>query len=263
MIFCFTSLYDYAIHALKLSEASASNFIAVARKAKTVPDLKVAIAHGELSVAKARKITPVLTKENSTNWIELAKTLTKAKLEKEVAKLAPPTLTPEKAKYVTEDRLELRLGVSEEIMQMLKRAQDLVSQNKKAAANYEETLKEVLAEYLQRKDHVEKAKRNIETAKRNNAPASVPRTRAEKPATQNQRYIPAALKHNIYLRDTGQCTHVNDGKRCENRRWLDIHHKIPLANGGKTSEENLTTLCSAHHRKFHNKELLKKTDEQM
>src|SRR3989344_747546 len=125
----YSSLYDYAINALKLSEASASNFITVARKSKIIPELKLAIQEGELSVAKARKITPVVTKENSSSWIEMAKTMPKAKLEQAVAKVAPQTLTPERTKYVNESRLELRFGVSEEIMQMLKRAQDIVSQN--------------------------------------------------------------------------------------------------------------------------------------
>ena len=250
----YSSLYDYAINALKLSEASASNFITVARKSKIIPELKLAIQEGELSVAKARKITPVVTKENSSSWIEMAKTMPKAKLEQAVAKVAPQTLTPERTKYVNESRLELRFGVSEEIMQMLKRAQDIVSQNTKAPANYEETLKELLTEFLQRKDPLEKAKRN--SRPKINASASVPDRRFENTQqkhrpVQNSRYIPAALKHNIYMRDNGQCRHMNNGKRCENRRWIDIHHIKPLSLGGMTTEQNLITLCSAHHKQQH------------
>ncbi|MBK9295159.1 MAG: hypothetical protein IPM57_12105 [Oligoflexia bacterium] len=60
----FASLFDYALKALKLSEANSSNFITVARKSKTIPELKEAIKEGRLSVSKARKITPVLTPEN-------------------------------------------------------------------------------------------------------------------------------------------------------------------------------------------------------
>ena len=144
---------------------------------------------------------------------------------------------------------------------MLKRAQDIVSQSKRTAASYEETLKEVLIEFFQRKDPVEKAKRNVkrnvnkmklaEVKTKNitaevNAVASVPDI-----SKKNLRYIPAPLKHNIYMRDNGQCRYVNNGKRCENRRWLDIHHKIPLAKGGPMTEENLITLCSAHHKQQH------------
>ena len=118
----YTSLFEYAVKALKLSEANASNFITVARKSKSVPELQLAINAGDLTVSKARKITPILTTENSGHWIEMAKTLSKPQLEKEVARVAPQTLTPERIKYVTADRLEFKIGISEEIMVKLKRA---------------------------------------------------------------------------------------------------------------------------------------------
>lgn len=84
-----TSLFSYAVNALKLSESTALNFINVARKAVQVPALKEAIQQGNLSVCKARKIVPVLTTQNQAEWIEKAKTLPTRKLEKEIAKVAP------------------------------------------------------------------------------------------------------------------------------------------------------------------------------
>ncbi len=156
----FASLFDYAIKALKLSEANASNFITVARKSKSVPELKAAIKSQAITVSKARKITPVLTPNNSAHWLELAKTLPKEKLEKAVAKVRPQTLTPERAKYVTETRLELKMGVSENLLAKLRRAQDLVSQSTKKPASFEEVLEAALTQYLDRNDPVEKARRN-------------------------------------------------------------------------------------------------------
>ena len=67
---------------------------------------------GSLSVSKARKITPVLTLANQDEWVEKAKLLSTRKLEEEVARVAPREATPERIKFVTEDRLELRLGIS-------------------------------------------------------------------------------------------------------------------------------------------------------
>ena len=43
------------------------------------------------------------------------------------------------------------------------------------------------------------------------------------------------------------------GNRCENRRWLDVHHVVPRAAGGSNAPENLITLCSAHHRIEHDR----------
>ncbi|MBY0470754.1 HNH endonuclease, partial [bacterium] len=51
--------------------------------------------------------------------------------------------------------------------------------------------------------------------------------------------------------DQAQCTHQQEGKRCTERRWLDIHHKKPLSQGGETTLDNLTLLCKGHHQLLH------------
>ncbi|MBI2605974.1 MAG: HNH endonuclease [Deltaproteobacteria bacterium] len=39
--------------------------------------------------------------------------------------------------------------------------------------------------------------------------------------------------------------------RCEQKRWLQVHHIKPVSLGGGNTLENLTTLCSGHHRMRH------------
>ena len=51
----YTSLFNYCVYALGLSESVASDFVTVARKARDVPVLQAAIQAGDLSVSKARK----------------------------------------------------------------------------------------------------------------------------------------------------------------------------------------------------------------
>jgi 5-methylcytosine-specific restriction endonuclease McrA len=64
--------------------------------------------------------------------------------------------------------------------------------------------------------------------------------------------IAAALLHQVNLRDQQRCTHhFPDGGRCNQSRWLEIHHRTPVSEGGENTFENLTTLCSAHHRFMH------------
>ncbi len=285
----FSSLFDYAVKALKLSEANASNFITVARKSKIVPELKEAIRAQEITVSKARKITPVLTPENSAHWLDLAKNLPRPKLEREVARILPQSLTPEKAKYVSENRLELKMGISEALMKKLKRAQDLESQKNKKSATLEDVLEATLSYYLDRTDPLEKARRSLNRASAGvsgesknlgenlaantgntantaalkfsiltlpdehtgrrqplNAPASV------HGHTSHRQPITAQLKHQIQLRDNGQCTHrTSTGERCDQKRWLDIHHLMPVSKGGKNEFHNLRLLCHAHHRQTH------------
>jgi hypothetical protein len=216
----------------------------------------------------------------------LARTLSKQNLEKEVTKVIPQSVTSERAKYVSEKRLELKLGVSEELPVKFRRAQDLVSQKTRKNASLEVTLVEILEEFLQKNDPRVKATSNlerktkgekkfelVENRKRNFKPGesekiisenSVPKAAKAEPqvsepvpgqAVQHNksiRYIAAKTKHQVHLRDQSQCVFAHsDGKRCESRRWLKIHHQIPLSQNGTNDITNLKMLCTAHHKQQH------------
>ncbi len=259
-----TSLFDYALRVLKLSEANASNFITVARKSKAIPELKQAIDSGSLTVARARKITPVLTLENKSEWIALAQTLPKLELEKEVARVCPKAAVKERAEYISADRLKLAFGVSEEFMKLLKRVQDLESQRTNRPVKYEESMTAALKVYIEKRDPVEKAKKNClrsaNLVKSSSDLLGVAYSQsAEEKDVHVHGHIPffrtplgAGLRHKINLRDEGQCTHeIGPGKRCSTSRWIQVHHIIPIRQGGTNELQNLTTLCSAHHRMKH------------
>lgn len=258
----FNSLHDYGVRRLKLSDASVCNIVAVARKTIEVPELKQAIQSGELSIAKARKITPVLTKKNKSDWIELAKTSSCREIEKAVAIEKPELLIRETVKFKAEDRLEFKVGISEELSKQLARARDLESQRTSKPATYEEVLKAMVEIYFEKVDPIRKAERSINRAAKLNADASVTGQilgaavskmkveKVEKPFRRE--VIHSALKHAVTIRDQRRCTHVyNDGSRCECTRWLDVHHIVPVSLGGKNELSNLATLCRAHHQMQH------------
>lgn len=267
-----TSLFQYAVRYLKLSEDTALNYITVARKAREVPALKQEIERGSVTVSKVRKISSVITRENQAHWLELAKSLPQKKLEREVARVNPKGAVPEKASYVSGDRLKLELGVSESILGMLRRAQDLAAQSKQKTVSLEETLQEVLECYLERKDPVRKAERaaardemrsrsgphgskacgsgSHESEQRIQVLPVARRTAARRNGARKP--LAARVRHQVQGRDAGRCTYRNrDGTRCEARRWLDVHHVTPVARGGPDVLANLVTLCSAHHRDWH------------
>jgi 5-methylcytosine-specific restriction endonuclease McrA len=65
------------------------------------------------------------------------------------------------------------------------------------------------------------------------------------------RYIPRAVVREVHRRDAGQCTFVSsDGKRCCERGFLELHHRIPYARGGAPTAENLTLACRPHNALF-------------
>jgi hypothetical protein len=237
----FTSLFQYCVEALGLSESVTANFVTVARKAREVPVLQSAIQEGSLSVSKARKITPILTLANQDEWVEKARTLSSRKLEEEVARAAPGETVRDRIRPICEDRAELRLGISKTLEEKLKRVQDLESQRTSRAASFEVSLDAALEVYLERHDPVRRAERILKKpVKENAAPARV------------TGHVVQSLKHKVNERDGGRCSHRDsDGKRCENRRWLDIHHIRPRSEGGLNTLENLVILCSAHHKMEH------------
>ncbi len=159
--FGYLSLFQYSVQELKLSESVIYNLITVMRKAREVPELAEAIRSGEITLSNARKIAPVLNSENKSEWLMNAATLSHRKLEKEIVKVRPLAATPESARYINKERLKVELGLSEQAMLRLRKAQDLVSRSTGRTANLEDTIQKLTEFYLQHKDPVEKAKRVI------------------------------------------------------------------------------------------------------
>jgi 5-methylcytosine-specific restriction endonuclease McrA len=94
----------------------------------------------------------------------------------------------------------------------------------------------------------------VRVASQAKVPTATPVSRQVKYQSRRRRQYPASLEHQINLRDQRQCTQSDStGKRCQEKRWLEFHHKIPIAMGGQDTLENLTTLCWAHHQLIHHK----------
>ena len=190
----------------------AFNHCTVAKKSNDLPEIRKAVSKGILSVSAVRHMAPVLTKENELEMIGLASQLTQAELRREIARRNPEqSEVPEKARYVREDRLALELRVSEELMKKLRRAQDLVSQSGRKLSSLEETLEAMVDVFLEKRDPLKKAER---AEKRNEKPPAQVPTNAGRIILKNKR-------------------------------------SKPLSEGGKHQPENLTLLCSGHHRMIH------------
>ena len=230
----YPSMYSYCTESLKLSESQSYRLIGVSRSCAQVPELDTAITSGKLNPSKVKKILSVLTNENANVWIEKALTLPTAQLEKEVALENPEKAIQEKLKPVTPTKLELKLGISYELRKKLERAQQITGKK-----NIEETLEVLVEHFLERKDPVEKAKRN-----------------GHKPVAQQSlgKVIPTSIRHQVVLRDRGKCQYrLPSGKVCQSGFFTEIHHILPFSYGGKHELSNLTTFCSAHHKIAHHR----------
>ena len=63
---------------------------------------------------------------------------------------------------------------------------------------------------------------------------------------RKQRTVPTPMKRALWARDRG-CSFPG----CDHKHYVDAHHIEHWADGGATSLENLTLLCSHHHRLLH------------
>ena len=155
----------------------AYGFISVARKAKVVPELKRAIQTGTVTVSQVRRITSVINETNAPDLLQKVQTLTQKEIEKDVARISPKAVTNDRAKYVTEDMMEVKFGASEEFVKKLKRAQDIVSQQTKTHAKMETAIEKALDIFLEKQDPVRRAERVLErhapSRKTNDVPPSM------------------------------------------------------------------------------------------
>lgn len=217
------STFAYCVNVLGLSEDMTCNLTVVARKSHEVPELKQAV-HDGLSIAKARKIASVINHENQSHWIGLARSLSHAQLEREIARNFPEQAVRERVTPVSGERQKIVLGMNNDDYELLLEVQNLVSSKEGIAATLEQTLVEALKEYSNRHDPVKKAER-----RRKDLP-----------------------KHEVNERDAHRCQAENEnGEICGQARWLHVHHIRPRSEGGTDDPENLITLCSFHHHLLH------------
>jgi glutaredoxin len=251
----YSSLFQYCVSALSLSESQSFYFTTVARKAKEVPELKKAIESGEINLSKARRIVPVINKENKDIWIEKAKSLPQRELEFHVA-AENPKIIKEKIKPIAIDRVSLQLSISKELNAKLEEIKNILSQKKSTHVTLEEILLEMAELFLEKHSPARKAERALN--KNIQAPSSGINSASKvcqpvKNTNSNLRVpIPAQIKHVVTFRDKNQCTYQDrNQQRCQNSRWLHMHHVKPVSMGGQNTANNLTTLCSAHHKFLH------------
>lgn len=240
----FNSLFQYCVLALKLSESQSYALISVSRKCSVTPVLQEAVLGGEVSVSKAHRIVSVVNSTNASLWIEKAKELTNRKLEEEVVKVSPRVAVRESIRPVTHSLSQLTVCLDKESESLFAKAREVLSKNLKKPLSLEETIKELSQFYLSKKDPLKKAERVLLRPKRL-CTGRVPK----RPSSDG---IPALIKHQVILRDKGQCQALLPNKtKCHSTYFPDLHHIKHRSLGGTHTLENLITLCKPHHQQVH------------
>ena len=69
----------------------------------------------------------------------------------------------------------------------------------------------------------------------------------QRPSAMTGRHIPASVRREVWKRDDGRCAFVGREGRCDERGFLEFHHRQPFAAGGETTVGNLELRCRVHN----------------
>ncbi|MCK4304678.1 MAG: HNH endonuclease, partial [Candidatus Eisenbacteria sp.] len=69
----------------------------------------------------------------------------------------------------------------------------------------------------------------------------------ERRGERSRSTIPPSVRRAVMERDGYRC----QAPGCTNTHFLEVHHRLPRANGGSNHPENLVTLCSRCHKLWH------------
>jgi hypothetical protein len=268
-----SSLFTYCTQVLHLSEHGAYGRIEAARTARRFPVALDLLADGSVTLTAVTLLAPHLTPANHCDVLNAARHKTKREVEHMVAGLRPqsavpatvrklpapktphdpippaptellenngagsvvaPRLTPRPVTVtpLAPEHYKVQFTVSRETHDKLRRAQNLLRHaipNGDPAAIVDRALTLLLAD-------LERARIGA---------AAQPRAVCR--AASGSRYVPAAVRREVWTRDGGQCAFVGTHGRCGERGFLEFHHVQPYAAGGRTVVDNLALRCRAHN----------------
>jgi 5-methylcytosine-specific restriction endonuclease McrA len=275
----YSSINQYAQQALGFSRTRTGDFLHLCRKLDKLPAIKREVAEGKLGYTKARELAKVADQKNETEWLELAKSKSRRELEHEVkrAKLEAVNLAQGQTSLlpapVNRPAAVIPVRVSFEFTpEQFARYEALTEQLHKrggAGADRVEILLQALSSLVEESAprggiegppfqiHIHQCpdceKATIQTSRGEMAisPQDLDRARCDaqtqEPGQRNTSTIPPAVRRQVLARDRHRC----QSPGCPHTRFLEIHHKIPRAQGGSHDPENLITLCSACHARVH------------
>jgi hypothetical protein len=261
-----SSMFVYSTRVLGMSEDQGLKRIQAARAMRRFPAVAAAVEEGRLHLTAVVRLAPHLTDDNVEALVAEASGKTKAEIEVLLARLAPRPDAPQRLERVAEqgelvpeppgaakqvvpepprpaadaarlmalapERFALQVTIGEATQRKLLRAQALL-RHQVPSGDLAEVLDRALDALL---DKVEGRKFG--------------RTRAPRAgrASDDGRSVPRAVRRQAVARDGMKCSFVaDDGRRCAETGFLELDHRVPVAQGGTGSEENVRVLCRSHN----------------
>jgi hypothetical protein len=264
--FGYAKLTDYAAERLGLEPHQTRALLRIGKKLPDLPLLDRAMADGQLGWTKVRELAKVLTPQNESAWIELARAATSRLIERAVQACgkdgAPPSLMdledlPEQVvltfRLSGRDAEMVRMG-----LQLLRAScgpgTELLEDGALLAMIVQRSIVDADPETAPTPDRhrfVVESRSDQDASHVVPAEACCDAEVVEMGAGPKRGHvshtIPPARRRAVLHRDRFRCRVPG----CTNRLWLDLHHVDPRENGGSNAESNLLTACCVHHRMIH------------
>ena len=273
------SMNQYATEELGFSKSRTRDFMRLAKVLDGLPAVRAAVASGELGYTKAREVVGVATPETEDRWLAAAKGTRKelvheVKKARQAAKVDPGQgeLLPAEPIVVAPREMPVRFQMDLTPEQEARRAALVEKLHKLGGVPTDraELMLEALAALVEAKGprgpltsrppvqihvHEEAAtgRMTVQTdaGERELSRAEAGRMRCDaticRHGHRNTNTIAPSTRREVIARDRHRC----QAPGCNRTRFLEVHHAIPRASGGTNQPDNLTTLCAACHRLWH------------
>lgn len=255
-----SSMFDFCVRKLGLSEGEAFRRLAAARLVRRFPVLLDAIASGQIHLSSLVLLRNLFTEANVDDLVAAASGKTKREVEELAARMAPkpdvrtsirklperrssssaasvhgpaPSRAPApQVQAIAERRYKVQFTADDALREKLELARALMSHrnpNGDLGVVVERAV-ELLLEKL--------SNEKLGTTSR--------ARRRQVPAKHG--YVTRPARREVFERDGMQCSFVGEnGERCPARALLEIDHVEARALGGSGKAENLRVLCRAHN----------------
>jgi hypothetical protein len=273
----YSSLHAYCTDALQLSDAESYARIHAARLSRRFPALLPHLRQGTLTLTTLQMIGPKLQEGNCSDLLDAAAGLSKRKLEEVLATRFPQPDAPTFVRKLPTPRaapateaLPLLADRSEEPASPPAAASPRPAARATVAPLSAERFKVQVTFSREQRDKLNTARdllrhaqpdgdlaRVIERGldllidqqlKRRFGATDKPRRAKDSAPSRRTRHIPNAVRRAVLDRDSLRCTFVSkDGKRCEERGWLQLEHEKAYAFGGQHTKDNVRVMCRAHN----------------
>jgi 5-methylcytosine-specific restriction endonuclease McrA len=281
-----SSLFDYCRRRLGFSEGEAFRRLTASRLVRRFPMILRLLAEGDIHLCGLCELRDVLTQDNHSVLLAEASRKTKYQVKELVARhhprpdvrsgirqlpaparvatehlpspaeedatspaptaivatasapIPPPVrpvrATPSIVEPLREDRYRLQLNASAELKRKLERVRDLMSHTNPSGdlAVVVERALDLLIDKLERERF-----------------AQTTHPRKDAKPQPDKRRVSNATRREVVERDGLQCSYVSpEGERCPSRQFLQFHHELAWALGGKSDTPNSRIFCANHNK---------------